>query len=77
MNAGNIDAAMTTLLQYENASGRQMAGLTRRRKAERIMFLGKVEAAWLSLALILSRPTDPCRRLQRHPARSIARTCAN
>ncbi len=41
-NAGNISGAMATLLQYDHAGGRQMAGLTRRRQAERLLFIGQV-----------------------------------
>lgn len=49
INAGNPNAAMVTLLQYDHAGGKVMAGLTRRRKAERLMFLGDV-AGSLTLA---------------------------
>lgn len=49
INAGNAAAAMNTLLQYDHAGGRVMAGLTRRRQAERLMFTGQV-AASLKLA---------------------------
>ncbi len=45
INAGNPAGAMNTLLQYDHAGGRQMAGLTRRRQAERLMFTGQVEQA--------------------------------
>ncbi|MDB5607774.1 MAG: hypothetical protein JWP25_4674 [Bradyrhizobium sp.] len=45
INAGNAAAAMSTLLQYDHAAGRQMDGLTRRRQAERLMFLGMVPQA--------------------------------
>lgn len=45
INTGDVDGAMATLLMYDHAGGRQMAGLTRRRKAERLMFLGQLEAA--------------------------------
>lgn len=47
INAGQVQAAMSTLLQYDHAGGRQMAGLTRRRQAERLMFLGQVKQALL------------------------------
>jgi len=49
INAGNSSAAMATLLQYDHAGGRQMAGLTRRRHAEVLMFNGNVTGA-LNLA---------------------------
>jgi lysozyme len=49
INAGNPSAAMATLLQYDHAAGKQMDGLTRRRRAEKLMFEGNVEAA-MSLA---------------------------
>jgi lysozyme len=49
INAANPTAAMATLLQYDHAGGRQMAGLTRRRQAEKLMFTGQV-AASLKLA---------------------------
>src|SRR5882757_5983731 len=42
LRAGHVDAAMATLLQYNHAGGHELAGLTRRRKAERLMFLGQV-----------------------------------
>lgn len=42
INAGDPTAAMATLLQYDHAGGRQMAGLTRRRQAERLLFTGQV-----------------------------------
>lgn len=45
INAGHIDAAMATLLQYNHAGGQVLAGLTRRRRAERLMFLGMVDDA--------------------------------
>lgn len=59
INAGNIDGAMATLLQYVNAGGRQMNGLVRRRKAERLMFLGKVEAAMALAGAQLVAPDGP------------------
>lgn len=59
INAGNIDGAMATLLQYVNAGGRQMNGLVRRRKAERLMFLGKVEAAMALAGAQLIAPDGP------------------
>lgn len=43
--AGNIEAAMSTLLQYDHAGGQVLAGLTRRRTAERLLFLGDVRSA--------------------------------
>jgi len=45
IKAGHIDQAMATLLQYNHAGGKELSGLTRRRKAERLMFLGQVGAA--------------------------------
>lgn len=45
INAGNSAAAMSTLLMYDHAGGRQMDGLTRRRQAERLMFNGQVQQA--------------------------------
>lgn len=45
INAGNPTAAMSTLLQYDHAGGRQMDGLTRRRQAERLMFTGQAVQA--------------------------------
>lgn len=42
INANNPTAAMATLLQYDHAGGKQMAGLTRRRQAERLLFTGQV-----------------------------------
>lgn len=49
INAGNIDAAMATLLQYNHAGGQVLNGLTRRRRAERLLFLGMIDDA-LALA---------------------------
>lgn len=45
INAGNPAAAMSTLLMYDHAGGRQMDGLTRRRQAERMLFRGQVDQA--------------------------------
>lgn len=44
-NAGNPTGAMDSLLQYDHAGGRVMAGLTRRRQAERLMFMGQLDQA--------------------------------
>ena len=43
--AGQISAAMATLLQYCHAGGQVLTGLVRRRRAERLMFLGDVQTA--------------------------------
>lgn len=45
INAGHSALAMATLLLYDHADGRVMAGLTRRRKAERLMYEGAVQSA--------------------------------
>lgn len=45
IKAGQVIAAMNTLEQYNHAGGRVLAGLTRRRKAERLLFLGKTDEA--------------------------------
>jgi GH24 family phage-related lysozyme (muramidase) len=45
INAGNPAGAMDILLQYDHAGGRVMAGLTRRRQAERLLFTGQVAQA--------------------------------
>lgn len=47
INSGNKQAAMDTLMQYVHGanSGRAYAGLLRRRKAERMMFLGDIHGA--------------------------------
>lgn len=45
IKAGNIPAAMATLLQYNHAGGQVLNGLTRRRHAERLMFLGMIDDA--------------------------------
>lgn len=55
INAGNVSAAMATLLQYDHAGGRQMAGLTRRRQAERLVFIGQVNAG---MKLAGTKPTN-------------------
>lgn len=49
IKSGQTDGAMSCLLLYNHAGGRVLSGLTRRRKAERLMFLGEVDAA-LNLA---------------------------
>lgn len=56
INAGQSAAAMATLLQYDHAGGKQMAGLTRRRQAEKLMFEGQVSAA---LRLAGAHGADP------------------
>jgi lysozyme len=43
INAGQKQAAMNTLLLYNHAGGNVLAGLTRRRHAEKLMFEGKVD----------------------------------
>lgn len=45
IKAGHLDAAMQTLMMYNHAGGKVLAGLTRRRQAERWMFLGNVDQA--------------------------------
>ncbi len=45
INAGNLPEAMDTLLLYNHAGGQVLAGLTRRRRAEMLMFDGDVESA--------------------------------
>lgn len=45
IKAGRTDAAMETLLAYNHAGGRVLNGLTRRRRAERLLFLGDVSGA--------------------------------
>jgi len=49
IKSGNIKAAMDTLLLYNKAGGKVLAGLTRRRQAERLMYLGQITEA-LALA---------------------------
>ncbi len=41
LNAGDIRGAANELLRWDKAGGRTLAGLTRRRKAERALFLGE------------------------------------
>lgn len=45
LKKGDYTGAMTILLEYDHANGRTVTGLVRRRKAERLMFLGEVAAA--------------------------------
>lgn len=45
IRAGNKTAAMATLLQYNHAGGQVLNGLTRRRKAEKLLFEGHVNEA--------------------------------
>lgn len=66
INAGNISAAMSTLLQYDHAGGKQMDGLTRRRQAERLMFLGQVPQA---LRLAGAHGATPERPMPQNPTR--------
>jgi lysozyme len=63
-NIGDINGAMQTLLMYDHAGGRQMAGLTRRRKAERLMFLGNVVSA---MALAGAHMAAPEVRMPQEP----------
>jgi GH24 family phage-related lysozyme (muramidase) len=42
LNSGDKSSAMATLLLYDHAGGRELAGLTRRRQAEKLMFEGRV-----------------------------------
>jgi lysozyme len=55
---GDITGAMSVLLEYDHAGGKVLAGLTRRRHAERLMFLGEVQAA-LVLAGASASPPAP------------------
>lgn len=57
LKVGHKAAAMLTLLQYDHAGGRELAGLTRRRQAEKLLFEGKVPAA-LKLAGAHVRASD-------------------
>jgi lysozyme len=59
INAGNNIAAMSTLLQYDHAGGRQMDGLTRRRQAERLMFFGQVPQAMKLAGAHAAAPGGP------------------
>lgn len=59
INAGNLSAAMATLLQYDNAGGRQVAGLTRRRNAEKLMFTGMIKQAMLLAQAHTPTPDNP------------------
>lgn len=55
INSGNRKAAMDTLMQYVHGanSGKAYAGLLRRRKAERLMFIGDVHGS-----LVVAGVTD-------------------
>lgn len=66
INAGNSAAAMSTLLQYDHAGGRQMDGLTRRRQAERLMFMGMVTQA---LRLADAHAATPDKPMPQNPTR--------
>lgn len=59
INAGNNAAAMSSLLLYDHASGRQMDGLTRRRQAERLMFTGQVVQALRLAGAHAATPDKP------------------
>lgn len=58
IRAGNKAAAMGTLLQYNHAGGSALPGLTRRRKAERLLFEGQTTAAVRLSGAHMSKP-DP------------------
>jgi lysozyme len=45
LRAGDVKGAMDTLLQYCHAAGKVLPGLVRRRRAERLMFLGQIDQA--------------------------------
>jgi lysozyme len=45
IKAGQKTEAMAVLLQYKYAGGKVLTGLIRRRKAERLMFLGQIDEA--------------------------------
>jgi lysozyme len=59
INAGKSVAAMSTLLQYDHAGGRQMDGLTRRRQAERLMFAGQMQQAMRLAGAHAASPERP------------------
>jgi len=59
INAGNSIAAMSTLLQYDHAGGKQMDGLTRRRQAEKLMFAGQVAQAMKLAGAHTANPGGP------------------
>ena len=58
IRAGHKQAAMDTLLRYNHAGGMVLAGLTRRRQAERALFEGHVDYA-LKLAGAHQKKGDP------------------
>lgn len=45
LKSGDVEGAMAVLLEYNHAAGQVEAGLTRRRQAERLMYLGDITAA--------------------------------
>jgi lysozyme len=45
LKSGDVEGAMAVLLEYNHAGGQVVDGLTRRREAERLMYLGQVTAA--------------------------------
>jgi len=59
INTGDIHAAMATLLRYDHAGGHQIHGLTRRRQAERLMFLGDVGQAMFVAGAHMIAPGGP------------------
>lgn len=59
INAHDANGAMNTLLQYDHAGGRVMAGLTRRRQAERLMFMGQVSPALKLAGAHAAKPEGP------------------
>lgn len=58
-NAGDPNGAMNVLLQYDHAGGKKMAGLTRRREAERFVFLGNVMQGMKLAGAHMSNPGGP------------------
>lgn len=46
LNAGQKDAIPANLAQWDKAGGRVLAGLTRRRKAEGLLFQGRIKEAY-------------------------------
>jgi lysozyme len=63
INAKDYAGAMATLLQYNKGGGRVMAGLTRRRIAERQMFFSSVSSAMDLAATHISTPAPMTKRV--------------
>jgi len=62
LKAGNIKAAADGILKFDHAGGKQVAGLTRRREAERVLFLttpSQAQPTEASLTIVVGEKQIP------------------